>query len=519
MRKAENYRREFELKFDASDAQLRRLRSKRVIKEINVGRASNKKLRSIYFDTQEHLLRANGVSLRVRLIGGTWVQTLKFDHQFKSGISKPIEIEHEVSNAKPDTSLLQAKDLPTDLWQVLKQADLKPVFETIISRTTRDLSIGDGSRVELAFDTGEACAGNVTVPINEIELELKSGTSAAVYQVAQKLIQSEPMRFSDCTKAERGYRAANGEAAELYMPAAHVLPRLSKKSSAEDVLRALLRACHAQISHNWRVMTLSAHPEGTHQFRIGLRRLRSILDGFGASIEERALAALQIDAKKLANLAGTLHDADVLIEDTVDPVAQANPGQPQLLALSSALRSEQEGACKRVLAELMDGRVEKFLLQLAEFQGGKQLLLSKNTKGTPSAKTIARAELSKSWRRVQRYGKRIKDLEIDERHAMRRALKKFRYQFEAFSPLFPRRNAKPLHNRLRTLQDTFGYLNDVAMAEQLLELEFGKANDERSLNGAAFFVLGWHAARAEESWKSAQERWIFLRQAKKAWNN
>jgi|GEM_PF-5815041 len=112
--------REFELKFEVDDAQLRRLRSKRVLDQIAVGRASNKKLRSIYFDTADHSLRANGLSLRVRRVRNAWVQTLKFDHQFKSGLSQPVEIEQSIPGASPDIARLNVTNLPQSLSQILK---------------------------------------------------------------------------------------------------------------------------------------------------------------------------------------------------------------------------------------------------------------------------------------------------------------------------------------------------------------------------------------------------------------
>jgi len=510
--------REFELKFEVDDAQLRRLRSNRVLDKIFVGRASNKKLRSIYFDTADHSLRANGISLRVRQIGKDWVQTLKFDHQFKSGLSRPVEIEQTVPGASPEIARLKMSNLPENLRQLLKKSKLEPVFETVISRTARQLHTKDGSCVEIAFDSGAACVGDNSAPINEVELELKSGVPSAVFHVARTLIDTEAMRFADGTKAERGYRLANGERSKPMSPARHVLPRLKKKDSAEDVFRALLRACHEQISHNWKVLMVSSHPEGPHQFRVGLRRLRSVLDGFEELLDSKTLNSLQKDAGDLARLAGSLRDADVLVEETVVPVANANPDEPQLMALVTALQKERESVRMRVLGDLKDGRTETFLLKLAEILEGEHVFERKKSATLPSAKAVARTALKKSWRRVQQRGLRIAELKIEERHDMRKALKRFRYQFEAFAQLFPEQNPKRLQKKLKPLQESFGYLNDVAMAEQLRHMNYDESQDAAILAGASEFVLGWHAARAEQSWQNARTLWTSIDRAKRKWN-
>ena len=50
---------------------------------------------------------------------------------------------------------------------------------------------------------------------------------------------------------------------------------------------------------------------------------------------------------------------------------------------------------------------------------------------------------------------------------MRRSLKKLRYMTEFFAPLFSSKEVKPFVKQLKTLQDVFGYVTDVRMAEQI----------------------------------------------------
>ena len=101
----------------------------------------------------------------------------------------------------------------------------------------------------------------------------------------------------------------------------------------------------------------------------------------------------------------------------------------------------------------------------------------------------AKRALKKRWKKVAKCGRAIDHLEPAQKHKMRRSLKKLRYLTEFFAPLFPRKAVKPFVKQLKTLQDVFGYVNDVRMAEQLhtIVADRGEAPD---CAVAAGIVLG-----------------------------
>ncbi len=81
---------------------------------------------------------------------------------------------------------------------------------------------------------------------------------------------------------------------------------------------------------------------------------------------------------------------------------------------------------------------------------------------------------------------------------MRRSLKKLRYLIEFFAPLFPSKDVKSFVKQLKTLQDVFGYVNDVRMAEQLRTIA-AEHGDGPDCAVAAGVVLGWHEEKAAET--------------------
>ena len=81
------------------------------------------------------------------------------------------------------------------------------------------------------------------------------------------------------------------------------------------------------------------------------------------------------------------------------------------------------------------------------------------------------AVLRKAWKKSAELGQNLKRLDSEQRHEMRKALKNLRYQTEFFAPLFERRDTRRFIEQLKTLQDVFGYINDVRMAARLIDVQ------------------------------------------------
>src|SRR5690606_7123455 len=145
---------------------------------------------------------------------------------------------------------------------------------------------------------------------------------------AKKLIGPMSARFSTLTKAERGQVLRAGGT-----PDAPPGPRTAGPvaivagETAEHALRAILRSCRDQIAHNRTAVLESELPEGPHQLRVGLRRLRSALKIYQPLLETTSRKALDDQAARLAALVGPLRDLDVLAGDIIAPLTGMMPDQ------------------------------------------------------------------------------------------------------------------------------------------------------------------------------------------------
>ncbi len=507
--------REIELKFDVTKDQLDRLRDKGVLKELSISGPKFSKLRSVYYDTPCRLLKSNGISLRIRQIGDRWVQTLKAGQGVIAGLSQPVEIERPVANSIPELENFGESEIAVKFEQLLEGAELEPVFETVVERTTNELQAVDGSRIEVAFDAGTLEVGNRKSQIHEVELELKSGRASSLFRVAQKLATGEKLRFSTMTKSERGYDVVDGEACKSLRAQRYSRPVLKKNCATEEAFSAIMRACAGQIAHNWKVILDTTDIEGPHQLRVGLRRFRSSLAAFKSISRRKRFRQLKMEARAIAALVGELRDMDVLCEEIVAVAIDKRSKEKSLVALQEQLNVKRQQIRKMVESELASDRMVLFLLRLG------QMIEAPKWRAAPSeqqmAVNIAATSLDKSWTRVVKWGGRIETLSIPERHTMRKALKRLRYQVEAFETFYPNRKTKPFLKKLKNLQDIFGYLNDVAMAEKLQHLDFHRDSDADDLQRAISTVLSIHVAQAKRAWKRAQRSWNALEKSGPFW--
>ena len=72
--------------------------------------------------------------------------------------------------------------------------------------------------------------------------------------------------------------------------------------------------------------------------------------------------------------------------------------------------------------------------------------------------------LDKRHRRVRKAGKHVRSLDAEGLHELRKELKKLRYAVDMLGPLYPKEAVGPYLKALKELQDSFGSLNDAAMA-------------------------------------------------------
>ena len=188
---------EFELKY-AADGKARQ--------EIFAAFAGNWQtiaMETTYYDTPDHRLSAQKITLRQRLENGTKVCTVKTPgtHNLRG----EWETESEsIADAIPALCKLGGPEFLMDICH-----GLVPVCGARFTRQALTLE-REGCVLELALDEGTLLGGGKACPLSEVEVELKSGSREAAEAFAAQLAAQFGLREEKKSKFRRAMDLATG---------------------------------------------------------------------------------------------------------------------------------------------------------------------------------------------------------------------------------------------------------------------------------------------------------------------
>ena len=485
------------------------------------GEAIRRHVRSVYFDTDDRRLARRGLSLNIRSDGRHHVQTLAIEAAPENGARAPGGWQAEIAAMEPQLDAITDSGLRERLG-FLPPGALKSLFTTEVEREERIVEVCEGgqtSLISVALDRGEMTAGPATSPLSEVELQLLKGSSAALYRLGLALLDRAPMAIEPRRKAERGYALVNGtpppwtKAFALDLDAA---------MSVEDGMVCIFSACFEHFLSNQAAAADGRDPEGVHQFRVALRRLRSALTTFKAVLPPAQLSRLQEEARWSIRSLNPARDWDVFLGELLPPVA-GKEADDRLAALERAAQAARAAGYEEARTMLGSPRYTRLVLELALW------LVERGWRRDTPAEAIERLGepiaqyagvlLDKRHKTARKRGKGFDGQSAKERHRLRIALKKLRYVAEFFRSLYPTERAKSYLDRLKSLQDTLGHFNDVATAERLIGglVEAGTADDRLGMAVAGGRVLGWYAHGVESLEPDARRDWKEFKKSETFW--
>jgi CHAD domain-containing protein len=314
------------------------------------------------------------------------------------------------------------------------------------------------------------------------------------------------------TGPQRVYRLALGKKGGSTEPEKARSARISRKDSSRKALSSMLDSAVRQVLVNRRAVLETDDPEAAHQLRIGLHRLRSALRALRPLVDRASLRAFERCARDMGRCVGALRDADVLTTGIHAPVEAAATDKTGFAELREALVRNREARRDEVRQVLSGPQWTKLQLYLTLWPRTLEEIDELNQ---PIAKH-ARKVLAKAWKKPAKLGRHLDCLDSAQRHEMRKALKKLRYQAEFIAPLFDKREGKQFIHQLKALQDVFGYINDVRMAPRLVEIQQERQAGSNAAR-AASYALGHHDAEAAHVWRRASKAWRKLERSPRFW--
>ena len=279
---------------------------------------------------------------------------------------------------------------------------------------------------------------------------------------------------------------------------------LTKALVVVGLARAQLRAMAAALPS----IETDEDPEALHDFRVALRRLRTLLTLVGDDLAPRLAAQCDRGLRRLTRSTGARRDLDVVLRDWVSATARPESIAMAIAPVAPLLQRERRRAQRQLLAALRGGRSRQTLAAT------ERLLAACEAAPAPQPAEVMEL-LHAAGRKLQRRLRRARrEPTVPRLHAARKAGKRLRYLLEAWSALYPnqirRRATRNAIVELKSLQDALGSICDRAvLAATLTELSARHAAAIERSGGARADLAKFSAtlqAQADAAARDAAKR-------------
>ena len=478
------------------------------------------RLETIYYDTADHALFGGGLSLRVQRHGRRFTQRLRRHGPHpaaKMGGTEPVSRSWETPVDGPVPDLARLAGAEQALLEPLSAAPLLALFETRLRRQVRRLDLS-GALVDISFDSGVIEAQSRQEEMAGLGLSLRSGEFGLLCDFALRLLELAPLRIAPGNTVRRGYALASGTAPRAQKAAPSTL---FPDMAADDMIGAVLCGCQSHLQANQLAAADGSRPEGVHQMRVALRRMRSALTLLRREIASPTMASLGAEAKWAANELGPARGWDVFLGTTLSgPQRWGRPGTDfdALRQVAQAPRAASYRAVRELIDSPRYARFQLSLLRWIERRGWRNEVDRDGLAvlAEPAA-VMALRVLTRLHRRALKQGAHFRRLSATERHELRITLKKLRYAAEFFLPLCPDpSNSVRFLARLGRLQDALGLDHDAATTQPLLD-EAASASSSPGVQQAIGLVIGWHARDCLAAGKTLEKQWRRFKRTPTFW--
>lgn len=494
-----------------------------IIKRLRSAKARRISLHARYYDTPERELANSGIALRMRKEGRRWMQTVKAPGP--DPVSR-LELNHLRPDGNLDLALYDNTSIQAALNTLSSPLSLR--YETKVVRLQYEYHV-DNTTIEIAFDEGALFAGELELPICEVEFELVEGSPTTLFEVAKQWTLDFGLMLDPRSKAERGDTLASlalsvqttetGETIvtsvsrpnnhHLFKPCRAKPPKLTNKLTPASAYLKCAHECLTQIAQNAAYTAgidtaranSSTHMEYVHQLRVGIRRFKSCQKLFGEWAPELPKDALE-KISNTFNQLGARRDIDV-VRTVIAPRLKL-AGMPDI-------RMPRVGANRTAPASLTSSpSFQNALLDVLQTLVifGDTLQLEAQSENT--AKKQGSNPLPKyldAWlRAIVKKGGKFTSLHIEEQHNVRKDVKRLRYCLEMCAGVLDKNLLSKLCPALEQAQEDLGELNDYYTAETLF-------HDIAQKQPQAWFAIGWLKAMQTQKQKDAESHFRLLKKA------
>ncbi len=289
--------------------------------------------------------------------------------------------------------------------------------------------------------------------------------------------------------------------------------QLSRNATTDAVLAAILGACWSHAIANTAAALDGRDPEGVHQMRVGLRRLRSALSLFKKALDNGQTDWVTGEAKWVLSWLGPARDWDVLITEKLHSVRLGFPDDPSLLSLEKTAKRHRSRAYSDLRKKIASERFQTFRKRFPDWleaHGWKSQTGPNSPLLRRPAVKLASKLLNRRHKKAVKLGEDFASLSVPDRHRVRIELKKLRYACEFFRSLYENKRVPLYLDALKQMQDDLGHLNDVAVAENLLAdlpASSKRPDTQEALKVGRGIMMGWYGKAVADAEPKLLDDW------------
>ncbi|WP_170381389.1 CHAD domain-containing protein [Ruegeria atlantica] len=284
--------------------------------------------------------------------------------------------------------------------------------------------------------------------------------------------------------------------------------KLSTQEPSIEVAADIIHTFLTVARQNEAGVVADIDTEFLHDYRVSLRRVRSVVSLFKGVFSPEQTAVLKQEFADLMSSTGRARDLDVYL---LEKELYFNLIPSNLHVGVEVMFAQFAKERTRALVELS----RRFRSADYDRQMKDLLVLFADTKGLEPGPNADRGAYDYAcaliWKRYRKLCKRARGITPetpDENvHDLRIACKKLRYLMEFFAPLFDKGDFKTLIKPLKKLQDNLGLFNDYSVQQEaLVEFVSAQSNAQGRANAQLAMAVGGLIAVLNQRQRAERER-------------
>ena len=242
--------------------------------------------------------------------------------------------------------------------------------------------------------------------------------------------------------------------------------------------------------------------EFLHDFRVAVRRTRSVLKLLGGVLPEGMAERVGAEFRWLGDVTTPTRDLDVYLLG-IDDMASSLTRPDDLDAFGRHLVMRRTAEHMLLTRALRSRRFVDLCLSWRSELGD---LISAPSRQNRTAAQLADEQLHKIYRKVTKRASAISaDSASEQVHALRKTCKEMRYVLEVFQPLCDTKAYKNVVADFKGLQDVLGEFQDGEMQANALHVFAQEMLDAGKVDVNAMLAMGELSARFETKQRAARE--------------